>query len=106
MRIRSQPIPSRKHKRTKIRKDAAVQCERLRWLACLAQLGERYRVVVAGSVFGAEYRELLARARIVFNRSICGECSQRVREAVAARALLIQEDDNREVGLYPRDQQQ
>src|SRR5205807_214149 len=41
-------------------------------------------------VFGDEYRKLLSRARIVFNRSIRGECNKRVFEAAATGALLFQ----------------
>ncbi len=45
-----------------------------------------------------EYRELLhGGAKIVFNRSIRGECNTRVFEAMAAGALLLQERENREV---------
>jgi len=74
-----------------------VQGERLAWLGRLARLGERWRVSVQTGVFGDAYRRLLGRARIVFNRGIRGECNRRVFEAVAAGALLFQEEDNREV---------
>jgi hypothetical protein len=56
----------------------AVQRERLPWLARLARLGQRWRVVIQTGVFGDGYRALLARARIVFNRSIRGECNLRL----------------------------
>src|SRR5207248_595316 len=57
-------------------------------------------------VFGAGYRELLGRARIVFNRSIRGECNRRAFEAAAAGALLFQEAGNREVPAYFQDRKE
>ncbi|HKB37755.1 MAG TPA: glycosyltransferase, partial [Gemmataceae bacterium] len=75
----------------------AVQRQRLAWLGRLAALGHRWRVVIQTGVFGDAYRELLGRARIVFNRSIRGECNQRALEAAACGALLFQEAGNREV---------
>ncbi len=81
---------------------AAVQRERLPWLGRLARLSERWKVVITAGVFGDGYRALLARARVVFNRSIRGECNLRAMEAAAAGALLFQEADNREVHDYFR----
>lgn len=75
----------------------AVQRERLSWLGRLARLADRWNVVIRTGVHGAGYRELLSRARIVFNRSIRGECNRRAFEAAAAGALLFQEADNAEV---------
>jgi GT2 family glycosyltransferase/predicted Zn-dependent protease len=83
----------------------AVQNERLPWVARLAGLADRYRVVIREGIFGDEYRNLLARSRIVFNRSIRGECNKRVFEAAAAGALLFQEADNREIGQFFSDGQ-
>jgi GT2 family glycosyltransferase/tetratricopeptide (TPR) repeat protein len=77
-----------------------VQRERNAWLGRLAKLGSRWNIVIKTGVFGAEYRELLSRAKIVFNRSIRGECNQRAFEAAAAGALLLQERENEEVPLY------
>src|SRR5262249_33552785 len=56
--------------------------------------------VLATGVFGPRYRELLARSRVVFNRSIRGECNQRVFEAAASGCLLFQEAGNPEVPLF------
>src|SRR5262249_51944619 len=84
----------------------AVQRERLPWLGRLAQLAERWEVVIRTGVHGEAYRNLLGRARIVFNRSIRGECNCRVFEAAAAGALLFQEEGNQEVGDYFRDRQE
>jgi hypothetical protein len=74
-----------------------VQAERGPWLARLARLGRRHRVVLTGGVWGEAYAELLARARIVWNRSIRGELNMRAYEAAAAGALLLMEADNLEV---------
>src|SRR5207237_5279808 len=78
----------------------AVQRERLAWLGRLARLGERWRVAIHTGVFGEEYWRLLRRGRIVFNRSVRGECNKRTFEAAAAGAILFQEAENREVGKY------
>ena len=76
---------------------APVQGERLPWLARIAQLSDRYSVVIASGVFGQEYRNLLRRSKIAFNRSIRGECNKRTLEGPACGCLLFQESDNREV---------
>lgn len=75
----------------------AVQRERQRWLGKLAALAGRWRIRIATGVFGAAYRDLMRRSRIVFNRSIRGESNQRVAETIAAGALLFQERGNSEV---------
>jgi hypothetical protein len=80
----------------------AVQRKRLAWLGRRARLSGRWKVVITQGVFGAEYRALLGRARVVFNRNIRGECNLRVMEAAAAGALLFQEADNQEVPDYFR----
>jgi hypothetical protein len=84
---------------------AAVQRERLPWLGRLAQLAGHRRVAIHTGVFGDAYRELLRRARIVFNRSIRGEGNRRAFEATAAGALLFQESGNLELPTYLRDRQ-
>jgi glycosyltransferase involved in cell wall biosynthesis/Flp pilus assembly protein TadD len=84
----------------------AVQRERLTWLGRLAPLAARWKVLLTTGVFRDDYRALLQRARIVFNRSIRGECNSRAFEAAAAGALLFQEADNQEVSHYFRDCQE
>jgi glycosyltransferase involved in cell wall biosynthesis/predicted Zn-dependent protease/predicted O-methyltransferase YrrM len=78
----------------------AVQGARLPWLARVAALADKYRVAVAAGVFGAEYRSLLRRAKLAFNRSIRGECNLRALEAASSGAVLLQEADNEEVKEY------
>jgi tetratricopeptide (TPR) repeat protein len=85
--------------------DAAVQRRRLAWLGRLAQLSERWQVVIGSSVYGDDYRRLLRRARIVFNQSIRGECNRGVFESAAAGALLLQEQGNPEVEAVFQDRQ-
>jgi glycosyltransferase involved in cell wall biosynthesis/predicted Zn-dependent protease len=75
----------------------AVQSERLPLLGQLATLRPRWNVLFATNVYGEEYRRLLARSRIVFNRGIRGEWNMRVTEALAAGALLMQDAECREV---------
>jgi GT2 family glycosyltransferase/Tfp pilus assembly protein PilF len=84
----------------------AVQRERFPWLARLAALADHRRVAIHSGIFGKAYRELLGRARIVFNRSIRGECNCRALEAAAAGAVLFQEAGNLEVPTYFRDRQE
>jgi GT2 family glycosyltransferase/thioredoxin-like negative regulator of GroEL len=74
----------------------AVQGDRLPWVAGLAALHPRFRVAVATGVFGADYRRLLRRTKVAFNRSARGECNQRALEAAAAGAVLFQEAGNAE----------
>ena len=74
-----------------------VQVDRTRWLARLAALGDRRRVVLAQGIYGEAYAELMNRARIVWNRSIRGEMNMRAYEAPACGALLLMEAENREV---------
>ncbi|MBN9517627.1 glycosyltransferase, partial [bacterium] len=78
----------------------AVQGERLPWLGRVAELGDRFHVVIRTGVFGAEYRALVRRAKVCFNRSIRGECNQRALEAAAGGAVLLQEAENAEVPVY------
>jgi len=84
----------------------AVQRDRLPWLARLAALADRWCVVVRTNVYGDDYRRLLRRARIVFNRSVRGECNQRAFEAAASGALLFQEAGNPEVPAYFTDRRE
>ncbi len=78
---------------------APAQGERLPWLARVARLADRYHVVVRVGVFDDDYRAMLRRAKVVFNRSIRGEFNLRAAEAVAAGALLFQEASHRELPL-------
>jgi GT2 family glycosyltransferase/Flp pilus assembly protein TadD len=84
----------------------AVQRERMPWLARLACLGRRWRVVLRSGVFGESYRRLLARSRIVFQASARHKSGPRAFEAAAAGALVFQERDNRELPSYFRDRQE
>jgi glycosyltransferase involved in cell wall biosynthesis len=77
----------------------AVQRERLAWLGRIGRLANHRHIVVRERTYGPEYRELLGRAKIVFNRSLRGECNHRVFEAIAGGALLLQERENAEVPL-------
>jgi glycosyltransferase involved in cell wall biosynthesis len=78
----------------------AVQGERLPWLGRIAQLADRWRVRIATGVRGAEYRALLRRAKVCFNRSIRGEFNLRAFEAAASGCVLFQENDNAEIPYY------
>jgi GT2 family glycosyltransferase/Tfp pilus assembly protein PilF len=84
----------------------AVQRERLSWLGRLAKLSDRHRIVLRTGVFGDDYRQLLTRTRIVFNRSIRGEVNRRAFEAIAAGALLFQEAENLESPTFFQDRQE
>jgi glycosyltransferase involved in cell wall biosynthesis/tetratricopeptide (TPR) repeat protein/predicted O-methyltransferase YrrM len=79
-----------------------VQSARMPWLGRLAALADRFRVVIATRVYGVQYRALLRRAKLAFNRSIRGECNLRALEAAASGAVLLQEAENQEVPEYLR----
>src|SRR5260370_40860704 len=66
----------------------AIQRDRLAHLGRLAGLHGR-KVLLRGGVFGEEYRQLLGRARIVFNLAIRGECNLRAVEAICAGGVRV-----------------
>jgi tetratricopeptide (TPR) repeat protein len=78
----------------------AVHFERLACLGRLARLGERRRVAIHKGAFGADYRGLLARARVVLPWGEGPECFG---EAVAAGALPFREADAPVTGEPPGD---
>jgi tetratricopeptide (TPR) repeat protein len=75
----------------------AVQARRARWLARVARLSTRYRVMIACGLHGEEYTRTLNRAKIVFNHCVRGEINMRAYEAPACGALLFNEADNAEI---------
>jgi glycosyltransferase involved in cell wall biosynthesis len=78
----------------------AVHRDRVRWLGRVARLADRHAVTIATETFGRDYRDLLRRAKVVFNRSVRGECNQRAFEAAACGAVVLQEAENRAVANY------
>jgi FkbM family methyltransferase len=84
----------------------AVQRERLTWLGRLGALSDRYRISIHQGLYDDQYRDLVRQSKIVFNRSIRGECNMRVFEAAAGGALLFQEEGNREVEAYFQDRKE
>jgi tetratricopeptide (TPR) repeat protein len=85
---------------------ASVQAHRMPWLARLANLNDRWKVIIRTGIFDEEYRAFLSRTRIVFNRSIRGECNLRAFEAAACGALLFQERTNREAPAFFEDRRE
>ena len=75
----------------------AIHRERARWLARVARLSRKHRVVLTGGVYGEEYTRLMNRAKIVFNRSVGGGINMRAYEATVCGALLFNERDNAEI---------
>ncbi len=75
----------------------AVLLLRQRWLGRLAHLAAKWNVHIAQGVHGEDYRRLLLRSRIAFNRSIRGEWNLRVCEAASCGALVFNESDNLEL---------
>jgi hypothetical protein len=74
-----------------------IWAERNRWLDRLAQLSDRYRVVIASGHYGEQYVRLTNRAKIVFNRSVNGCANQRAYDGPACGALVFNETENAEV---------
>lgn len=81
----------------------AVQRERVKWLRKIAMLSEKYKVIIAGGIYGEDYTRLLNQSRIIFNRSIRGEMNMRAHEAPACRSLLFYEEENLEVRNFYED---
>jgi tetratricopeptide (TPR) repeat protein len=75
----------------------AAHAKRAHYLARLAKLSGRYRIVITSGAFGDAYAQLLSRARIVFNHSIRGELNLRLFETLACGSLAMIEEDNEEV---------
>jgi tetratricopeptide (TPR) repeat protein len=80
-----------------------VQRERAPWLARVARLGDRYRIRIAGGVFGEEYTRLMNATKITFNRSIRGEMNMRCYEAAACGSLLFYDEENEEIREFFED---
>lgn len=80
-----------------------VQRERAPWLARVARLSRKCRVLVGSGIYGEDYTRVLNRAKIVFNRSIRGEINMRAYEAAACGALMFYERENGEIGDLFRD---
>lgn len=83
--------------------NAQVQRERAPWLARVAQLSDRYRVRIAGGVYGEAYTRMMNATRITFNRSIRGEMNMRCYEAAACGSLLFYEEENAEIRDFFQD---
>ena len=75
----------------------AIQWKRAPWLARVARMSHRYRVVLTSGLYGSAYVQAMNRAKIVFNRSIRGEANMRAFEAPACGALMFYEAENREI---------
>jgi tetratricopeptide (TPR) repeat protein len=75
-----------------------IQRERAPWLARVARMSRRHRVLIGSGIYGDAYTHTLNRAKIVFNRSIRGELNMRAYEAAACGALMFYERGNREIG--------
>jgi GT2 family glycosyltransferase/tetratricopeptide (TPR) repeat protein len=72
------------------------RAERGRWLQRLALLSDRHNIRITNNAWGDEYRQLLSRAKIVFNHSVRGEVNLRVFESMACGALAFLEAANAE----------
>ena len=80
-----------------------IQKERSHYVYRLLKLKEHYNIQVKTGVYGAEYTELMRRAKIVFNKSIRSEANIRVFESLACDNLILYEDNNNEIGHYFED---
>src|SRR5579864_4370910 len=63
--------------------------ERNRWLARLARLSDRYRILITQGYYGEDYVRMTNRAKIVFNRSVNGCTNQRAYDGLACGALVF-----------------
>lgn len=78
----------------------ALHPQRECYLQRLLALSERYRIRVETHLYGEEYNRLLNQSRLVFNYSIRGEMNLRAFEAAASGAVILMEENNREVHHY------
>lgn len=76
----------------------SVQRERSFWLARVARLSRRHRVVLTNGLQGEAYVRMMNRAKIVFNKSVGGGINMRAYEATVCGALLFNERENEEIG--------
>jgi tetratricopeptide (TPR) repeat protein len=83
--------------------NAQVQRERAPWLARVAQMADRYKVRIAGGVYGDNYTRMLNATKITFNRSIRGEMNMRCYEAAACGSVLFYEEENEEIRDFFQD---
>jgi len=82
---------------------ADIQRERARWLHRLAKLGNRWKIRIAGGLYGDSYINMLNQSKITFNRSIRREFNMRCYEAAACGSLLFYDEENEEVRDYFED---
>jgi len=80
-----------------------IRPERGRYLARLARLSDRYRILLAEGYYGEDYARLLSRAKIVFNHAIRGELNLRVFETMACGGVPFLEEGNREAAAWLED---
>lgn len=83
--------------------NADVQRERAVWLHRVARMADRYKVRIAGGLFGDEYTRMMNGTKITFNRSIRGEMNMRCYEAAASGSLLFYEEENEEIREFFED---
>jgi GT2 family glycosyltransferase/predicted Zn-dependent protease len=66
-----------------------VDCERLPWVARIAQLAERFRIVIRAGVPVAERRQLMARAKVAFDPATDRGWDRPAFEAAVVGAVLF-----------------
>lgn len=80
-----------------------IQRERACWLYRLAKLSDRWRIRIAGGLYGEDYLRMLNQSKITFNRSIRREFNMRCYEAAACGSLLFYDEENEEARDYFED---
>jgi tetratricopeptide (TPR) repeat protein len=78
----------------------AIQRERNRWLARVAQLSDRWRVCAVAGLYGEDFARFMQRSRITFNRSVSGALNMRCFEATACGSLVLVERSNLEIANW------
>ena len=74
-----------------------IQFERFNWLRKAVMVDTVKNGMVGTGIFNDDYRAILNRSKIGFNRTIKGEMNLRAFEVPACGALLFIEEENREV---------
>lgn len=75
----------------------AHYAERNRWIQRLCRLGDRYPIKIAHQVLSPDYERTLNRSKLVLDHVVTSGMSLRTYEATAAGALLLMDENNREI---------
>ena len=77
-----------------------IQVDRAKYLYKIAKLSYKYNVLITYGIYGSDYINLLAKSKLVFNKTIRNELNIRVFESLHSNSLLLLDDNNLEVDNF------